>query len=260
MSGPWSRSSWNQGPAILPRCHITFRDFYPPAAENHKPFGNDLFPAQPATRIEYRVSSIQYSVSSNEQRMSNSGNQKSAIRNPHSACRLENIAAFLYHICPTAFGYTPILFQSEPFLVKRIFLPHSHKKALIKKQIQRIGPARPGHTPAVLDLCKDIQAYFEGIPIKTPWKVLDLNGLTPLQRSVLEAVATVPHGEVRSYGQIAAQVGHPRACRFVGTTLALNPFPILIPCHRIVRADGSPGGFYGGTDLKKRMLLLEKRI
>ena len=108
-------------------------------------------------------------------------------------------------------------------------------------------------------MCKDIQAYFEGALIKAPWKFLDLSGLTPLQHSVLEAVASVPHGQVRSYGQIAAKVGHARACRFVGTTLARNPFPILIPCHRIIRADGSLGSFYGGTDLKKRMLLLEKR-
>lgn len=164
----------------------------------------------------------------------------------------------LYHICPTAFGYAAILFRTEPFLVKRIFLPHSYKRALIK-QIQRTGPAKPGHTPAVISLCKDIEAYFTGTPIKVSWKLLDLSGLTPLQRSVLEAVASVPHGEVRSYGKIAAQVGHPRACRFVGTTLARNPLPILIPCHRIVRADGAPGGFYAGTDLKKRMLLLEKQ-
>ena len=167
-------------------------------------------------------------------------------------------SAIRYHICTTAFGYTAILFQTEPFLVKRIFLPHSHKKAL-KKRIQKTGPAKPGHNRAVLNMCKDIQAYFEGVPIKAPCKFLDISRLTPLQRSVLEAVSSVPHGEVRSYGQIAAQVGHPRACRFIGTTLARNPFPILIPCHRIVRADGSPGGFYGGTDLKKRMLLLEKR-
>lgn len=175
----------------------------------------------------------------------------SAIQNPKSIIPY-------YHLCSTAFGYTAILFQTEPFLVKRIFLPHSHKKAL-KKRIQKTGPAKPGHTRAVLNMCKEIQAYFEEDPIKAPWKFLDISGLTPLQRLVLETVSNVPNGEVRSYGQIAAQVGHPRACRFVGTTLARNPFPILIPCHRIVRADGSPGGFYGGTDLKKRMLLLEKR-
>ena len=190
--------------------------------------------------------SIQYQVSSNEQRIANSGNPKSQIRNLK-----------YYHICDAAFGYAAILFQTEPFFVKRIFLPHSYKRAL-RKQIQRTGPAKPGHTPAVVSLCKDIQAYFTGTPIKVRWKFFDLSGLTPLQRSVLKAVAGVPHGEIRSYSQIAAQVGHPRACRFVGTTLAQNPLPILIPCHRIVRADGSPGGFYGGTDLKKRLLLLEK--
>ena len=181
--------------------------------------------------------------------MINDVQPKSAIRNPHSA--------LLYHLCPTAFGYAAILFETDPFLVNRIFLPHL-RKSVLKKQIQRTGQAKPGHTPAVLKMCKDIRAYFEGASIKAPWRFLDLSGLTPLQRSVLRAVASVPHGEVRSYGQIAAQVGHPRAARFVGTTLARNPFPVLIPCHRIIRADGSPGGFYGGTGLKKRMILLEK--
>ncbi len=162
-----------------------------------------------------------------------------------------------YHIFTTAFGYAAILYQAQPFLVKRIFLPCSHKKTLTK-QTGRLGPAKTGQTPAVLDLCKNIQNYFRGTPITAPWKILDLSGQTPLQRSVLEAVASIPYGDVRSYSQIASGVGHPRACRFVGTTLARNPFPISIPCHRIIRADGSPGSFYGGTELKKRMLALEK--
>jgi methylated-DNA-[protein]-cysteine S-methyltransferase len=163
-----------------------------------------------------------------------------------------------YHVCPTAFGYAAILFQTRPFLVKRVFLPRARRKALTDG-IQEIGPAKTGRTPAVLDMCQDMKAYFDGTPVKTPWKFLDLSGLTPLQRAVLEAVARVPHGKVRSYGEIAAEIGHPRAARFVGTTLAQNPFPVFIPCHRIVRADGSLGGFYGGTDLKRRMLLLEKQ-
>ena len=164
----------------------------------------------------------------------------------------------LYHICPTALGYAAILFQNQPLRVKRILLPNSNKRTL-KKAIQRIGQAKPGHTPGVLDLCENMRGYFDGGPIKTPWKLLDLEGLTSLQRSLLETVASIPHGEVRSYSQIAAQVGHPRASRFVGNTLAQNRFPIFIPCHRVVRADGSIGGFHGGTDLKKRMLLLEKQ-
>ncbi|MDY6990616.1 MAG: MGMT family protein [Thermodesulfobacteriota bacterium] len=162
----------------------------------------------------------------------------------------------LFHTCATAFGYAGILFQAEPFLVNRVFLPRSRERALAG-QIQATAPAKPGATPAVLAICKDLQAYFSGAPITPPWELLHLGGLTALQCFVLEAVAAIPYGEVRSYGQIAAQVGHPGAYRFVGTTLAKNPFPILIPCHRVIRADGSPGRFGGGRDLKKRMLELE---
>lgn len=164
-----------------------------------------------------------------------------------------------YYICPTAFGYGAILFQKEPFLVKRIFLPHPRKNAL-KRRIQSTGPATAAHTPEVLNICRDIQAYFEGAPISPPWKLLDLSRLTPLQRSVLEAVATVPHGAVQTYGHIARQIDRPGASRFVGTTLARNPFPVVIPCHRIVGADGSIGEFSGGTDLKERMLALERHL
>ncbi len=161
-------------------------------------------------------------------------------------------------MCGTAFGYAAILFQKDPLLVKRILLPHA-SKSVLKRRIQGTGPATmPARTGEVLDLCRDIQAYFEGKPISPPWKLLDMSRFTSLQRLVLEAVARVPHGAVRTYAQIAAQIGRARACRFVGTTLARNPFPVLIPCHRIVRVDGSPGEFSGRTELKEQMLDLER--
>ncbi len=162
-----------------------------------------------------------------------------------------------YHLFSTRFGHAAILFEKAPLVIKRVFLPH-HSRKVLKGHIIEIGGATAGHTPEVLSLCRDIQAYFDGVPIRQPWKLLDLRGLTPLQRVVLKTVATVPHGTTRTYGQIAAQIGRPRACRFVGTTLACNPFPVVIPCHRIVRADGSAGGFSGGTELKRRMLALEE--
>ncbi|NVM21179.1 MAG: MGMT family protein [Desulfobacterales bacterium] len=161
-----------------------------------------------------------------------------------------------YHICPTAFGYAAILFQKAPLLVKRIFLPHARKSAL-KRHIQSTCPATSASASEVVALCRDIQAYFEGSPVSPPRRFLDLSRLTPLQRSVLEAVARVPHGQVRTYSQIADQIGRAKAFRFVGAALSLNPFPMLIPCHRIVRSDGSPGEFSGGADLKHRMLTLE---
>jgi methylated-DNA-[protein]-cysteine S-methyltransferase len=163
----------------------------------------------------------------------------------------------LYHTCLTAFGYVGIQFEADPFLVHRVFLPSSRKRTLVDR-IQETAPTEPGSTPRVLAVCNDLKAYFLGAPIKPPWQSLRFDGLTPLRRAVLEAVAAIPYGEVRSYGQIAAQVGHPRAYRFVGTTLANNPFPILIPCHRVILADGSPGRFGGGRALKERLLELER--
>jgi len=62
---------------------------------------------------------------------------------------------------------------------------------------------------------------------------------------------------LRSYRDIAVAVGRPRAYRFVGTTLANNPFPILIPCHRVIRSDGSFGLFGGGSDMKRKLIELE---
>jgi methylated-DNA-[protein]-cysteine S-methyltransferase len=193
---------------------------------------------------------MQLKVMNRRKQTANSNKKQSSIFNFQSSI-------LSYHICTTAFGHAGILFQTDPFLLKGIFLPQSQKRTLLQR-MKKSGPAKPGYTQAVLHMCEEIRTYFEGSPVKAPWELLDLDGLTPLQCAVLKAVSTVRYGEVRSYGQIAAQVGRLQACRFVGTTLSRNPFPILIPCHRIVCADGSPGGFSGGTDLKRRMLLLEK--
>ena len=163
-----------------------------------------------------------------------------------------------HHLFTTPFGTAAIVFQKKPFLVTRIILPHPNKR-IVQTQIKAAGSRNRACPGAVLALCRDIQASFEGAAIRAPWQLLDLSGLTPLQREVLEAVERIPQGEVRSYGEIAAQIGRPGACRFVGTTLAKNPFPICIPCHRVIRSDGSPGRFGGGTQLKEQLLALEQK-
>lgn len=88
---------------------------------------------------------------------------------------------------------------------------------------------------------------------------LDLNHLTDFQRMVLKAVVSVPYGVTRSYGEIAAQIGHTRAARAVGGANAHNPLPMVIPCHRVIAADGSLGGYSGtgGPRTKRRLLSLE---
>ena len=105
-----------------------------------------------------------------------------------------------------------------------------------------------------------IIAYFEGrtAKIDTP---LALDGLSPFTQKVLAACRKIPSGKTISYSQLASMIGHPRAGRAVGNALAKNPIPLIIPCHRVVRRDGSIGNFSapGGTSLKKRMIALEDK-
>lgn len=74
---------------------------------------------------------------------------------------------------------------------------------------------------------------------------------------VLRATARIPFGDVRSYGQLAAQAGSPRAARAAGNALGSNPIPIVVPCHRVLHVDGSLGGYSGGLDRKRYLLALE---
>ncbi len=84
---------------------------------------------------------------------------------------------------------------------------------------------------------------------------LDLRG-TPFQKTALRRVARIPYGKVKTYGEIAAAIGRPRAARAVGSANARNNLPLVIPCHRVVATNGL-GGYGGGLALKKRLLKME---
>ena len=84
---------------------------------------------------------------------------------------------------------------------------------------------------------------------------VDLSHLTPFQRKVLQKVRTIPAGQVRSYRWVAQAIGAERAVRAVGTALARNPIPLLIPCHRVIRSDGRLGEYSGGGPSVKAKLL-----
>jgi len=84
--------------------------------------------------------------------------------------------------------------------------------------------------------------------------------LTPLAKKVYKAVLSIPLGEVRSYKWVAQKIGRPRATRAVGQILKHNPWPLIIPCHRVICADGKPGGYALGRKKKKALLDLEQRL
>ena len=103
---------------------------------------------------------------------------------------------------------------------------------------------------------RELEAYFAGR--RKSFKVpVDLRLVTPFQRRVLEATASIPFGEVASYSEIAEQIGQPQARRAVGGALGKNPVAIVVPCHRVVAANGRIGGYTGGLDIKRELMRIE---
>jgi methylated-DNA-[protein]-cysteine S-methyltransferase len=110
--------------------------------------------------------------------------------------------------------------------------------------------------PITGEIVDQLQAYFAGtlhaftIPV-------DLSQVSDFTRKVLNATATIPYGETVSYGEIARAIEMPGATQAVGNALGANPVPIVIPCHRVIRSDGSMGWFTGGPHIKRALLRLE---
>lgn len=136
---------------------------------------------------------------------------------------------------------------AEQGRIIRVFLPNSPTPRLM-----------PRETPLLKRASEEILEYLSGTR-----RCFDLP-LAPegtgFQRQVWQALLEIPFGETRSYRQMAAQVGCPGGSRAVGSAAGRNPLPILIPCHRVIAADGSLGGYSGGTELKKALLTLESYV
>jgi O-6-methylguanine DNA methyltransferase len=114
------------------------------------------------------------------------------------------------------------------------------------------------HGEVVEETATFLEAFLSGNrPESSP--PVDLAGLTPFTARVLAAAGEIPWGEVRSYGWLAERVGSPGGARAVGQALGRNPVPLLVPCHRVLRSDGSLGGFGLGPGFKEWLLALEAR-
>lgn len=130
------------------------------------------------------------------------------------------------------------------------------------------GEGRGGEAVAVAGQASDaggvarraaaqIEEYFSGeregfdVPV-------DLGGIDGFQRAVLEAAAEIPFGETASYKEMAITAGSPGAVRAAGTAMGANPVPILIPCHRVIRSDGTAGLYGGGEEMKRWLLDFER--
>ena len=110
--------------------------------------------------------------------------------------------------------------------------------------------------PVLVETERQLGEYFAR-KRKTFSVVLDMRG-TRFQKGVWEALLAIPFGETRSYGQLAKQLGNPRATRAVGAANGRNPVSIIVPCHRVIGSSGKLTGFAGGLEAKAHLLRLEE--
>ncbi|MEE9286426.1 MAG: methylated-DNA--[protein]-cysteine S-methyltransferase [Dehalococcoidia bacterium] len=141
--------------------------------------------------------------------------------------------------------------------LRRLTLPRPKERQAVEALgLSGVESASPDDA-AFASLVARMESYYAGGAEGFDDIELDLRDATPFQRQVLESVRSIPRGQVRSYGQVAAAIGRPNAARAVGAAMAANPVCVVIPCHRVIGSDGSLTGFGGGVELKRRMLALE---
>jgi methylated-DNA-[protein]-cysteine S-methyltransferase len=133
---------------------------------------------------------------------------------------------------------------------------------VLRAHMRRRFPGTPEAEPPphVQDAITRIRALLGGAHDDLTSIELDLEGIGDFHRRVYAAARAIPPGETLTYGELAKKLGDPGAARAVGQALGANPFPIIVPCHRILAASGKTGGFSapGGTTTKMRMLTIER--
>ncbi|MBA2390538.1 MAG: methylated-DNA--[protein]-cysteine S-methyltransferase [Geodermatophilaceae bacterium] len=159
-----------------------------------------------------------------------------------------------YRTVDTPVG-TLLLATTERGLV-RVAYPSEDHAAVLEQLATRVSP-RVLRVPARLDLAAtELEEYFTGrrqlfdLP-------LDLQLSQGFRRTVLSHLTDIGYGATASYAEIAAAAGNPKAVRAVGSACATNPLPVVVPCHRVVRSDGTTGQYVGGADVKKALLRME---
>jgi len=164
---------------------------------------------------------------------------------------------YQYTVFRTQWGWFGLL-GGEQGLV-RTCLPVAHKEAVQSRLLSDI-PNAEWSKNAFSALKISIEDYYKGSPADFGNVKVYLGDSSDFQRKVLTTLQTISYGEIVSYSQLARLAGSSKAARAIGMVMAQNPLPLIIPCHRVIKADGSVGQFSaeGGTDTKRRMLDLER--
>ncbi len=147
-------------------------------------------------------------------------------------------------VAATADGLVRVAFAGENFAI------------VLAELSQRVGPVSERRTALLDEAVAQLASYFAGS--RTEFDLaLDLRLVSDFRRRVLTQLPHIPWGSTQTYAQIAIIVDSPQAVRAVGSACANNPLPLVLPCHRVVRSDGKPGGYLGGPEAKAFLLGLE---
>lgn len=165
-----------------------------------------------------------------------------------------------YALFDTAIGRCAIAWGARG--ITRCALPAASEEALRRHIAGGRAQAEQPAPPAIAAAITRIVALLAGARDDLRDLVLDLDDITEFHRRVFATARAIAPGNTVTYGELARRLGTPGAARAVGQALGANPFPIVVPCHRIVAADGSLGGFSapGGARTKRRMLQIEGAI
>jgi len=171
-----------------------------------------------------------------------------------AAAQRERLLDVAYRTVDTPVG-TLLLAATEEGLVRVAYDREDHD-AVLAKLADLVSP-RILRAPARLDpAARQLAEYFDGGRRRFELP-LDFRLSRGFRRAVLAHLPEIGYGRTESYAQVAAAAGSPKAVRAVGTACATNPLPVVVPCHRVVRSDGSYGGYVGGPDAKRTLLTLE---
>ena len=164
---------------------------------------------------------------------------------------------FLYDIFHTRFGWVGILYTINGLRFCVLKQTALQTLEAIKTEASGSYLAASSET----DVKGILQRYMLGAEDNLRLITIDINVQSTFYLDAWEVCRNIPSGQTRTYAWVASKIGRPKSQRAVGRAMASNPIPIVIPCHRVIRSDGSVGGYSGGgPDIKKKLLTLEREM
>ena len=165
--------------------------------------------------------------------------------------------SYTYDLIPWTWGEVGLVWRTDTgrSLICRILLPRARSSMM--RTIQRDFPGAVPQAEKRNMVCLQIRDFLSGRAADFDIEELDFGVVKGFKRRVLRKAGKIPRGRLMTYGGLAKSLGVPGGARAVGNVMAGNPFPLVIPCHRVIRGDGSLGGFGGGLPMKRALLEME---